>query len=207
MNRSVRILLAASVVLTGTSLAMLFRRPASEASRQVQGEADSLVFRERIAPQATMAVPERPTVRIESRVADPVTLREQLPAVLKPLAHGQPPPELAKSYPGSSSGPDDLWDTPTARSSRLPFAHGRNSQHKIVDGDTLTALAQRYLGDSSLWREIFEANQEVLSSPQLLPIGGVLEIPQIPPCEPESAASADSLIQKRLVPLAPRDRG
>ena len=40
--------------------------------------------------------------------------------------------------------------------------------HKIVDGDTLPALAERYLGSADP-HEIFAANRDVLSDPELLP--------------------------------------
>jgi nucleoid-associated protein YgaU len=50
-------------------------------------------------------------------------------------------------------------------------------RHRIVDGDTLPQLAQRYLGSAERQGEIFEANRGVLSSPDLLPIGAMLKIP------------------------------
>lgn len=50
-------------------------------------------------------------------------------------------------------------------------------RHRIVDGDTLSGLAQRYLGSSKRFTEIFEANRDQLPSPDLLPIGVVLRIP------------------------------
>ena len=49
--------------------------------------------------------------------------------------------------------------------------------HRIVDGDTLATLAQRYLGSSARAQEIFDANRNVLSDPKLLPIGAELKIP------------------------------
>ena len=49
--------------------------------------------------------------------------------------------------------------------------------HTIVDGDTLAALAQRYLGSAARALEIYEANRNVLSDPRLLPIGAELKIP------------------------------
>ena len=49
--------------------------------------------------------------------------------------------------------------------------------HKIVDGDTLSRLAQRYLGSADRYQQIYEANRDVLRSPDLLPIGKVLRLP------------------------------
>lgn len=48
--------------------------------------------------------------------------------------------------------------------------------HRIVDGDTLSRLAQRYLGSSKRFLEIYEANRDRLQSPDLLPIGLELRI-------------------------------
>jgi nucleoid-associated protein YgaU len=49
--------------------------------------------------------------------------------------------------------------------------------HRIADGDSLVTLAERYLGSPDRALEIFEANRDVLSHPQLLPIGTELKIP------------------------------
>jgi hypothetical protein len=49
--------------------------------------------------------------------------------------------------------------------------------HRIADGDTLSRLAQRYLGRSDRYLEIYDANRDVLSNPDLLPIGVMLKIP------------------------------
>ncbi len=49
--------------------------------------------------------------------------------------------------------------------------------HRIVDGDSLPAIAQRYLGSAARANEIFELNRNVLSDPELLPIGLELKLP------------------------------
>jgi hypothetical protein len=49
--------------------------------------------------------------------------------------------------------------------------------HVVVDGDSLAKLADRYLDDPELDDEIFRLNRDVLSSPELLPIGVELRIP------------------------------
>jgi len=51
-------------------------------------------------------------------------------------------------------------------------------EHRIVDGDTLELLAQRYLGDALRAEEIFELNRDRLRDPNLLPVGQRLRIPQ-----------------------------
>ena len=50
--------------------------------------------------------------------------------------------------------------------------------HVIVDGDSLEKLAGRYLDDPQRNKEIFELNRDLLSAPDLLPIGAELKIPE-----------------------------
>ncbi len=49
--------------------------------------------------------------------------------------------------------------------------------HRIVNGDTLPRLASTYCGDPQWWLLIYEANRDVLVSPEILPIGKELRIP------------------------------
>jgi LysM repeat protein len=48
--------------------------------------------------------------------------------------------------------------------------------HTVVAGDSLPSIAQKYYGDSSKWKVIYEANRDKIVRGQLLP-GTVLEIP------------------------------
>jgi LysM repeat protein len=48
--------------------------------------------------------------------------------------------------------------------------------HTVVAGDTLPKLAEKYYGDSSQWRKIYEVNKDKIIRGQLTP-GTVLEIP------------------------------
>lgn len=50
-------------------------------------------------------------------------------------------------------------------------------KHVIRDGDSLPGLAARMLGSADRASEIFQANRDVLSHPDLLPIGETLVIP------------------------------
>lgn len=89
------------------------------------------------------------------------------------------------------------WDLPRPR-----HAEGAARTHRVTDGDSLQALAERYLGSADRYLEIYEANRDVLTSPQLLPIGAELRIP--PRDAPPSVAS-HLLPQAPLVPVRPTD--
>lgn len=58
-----------------------------------------------------------------------------------------------------------------------PVAAQQATTHTVVRGDTLWELAERYLGDGHEWSRIYEANREVLSSPDALEPGMELRIP------------------------------
>jgi nucleoid-associated protein YgaU len=52
------------------------------------------------------------------------------------------------------------------------------SQHEVVSGDTLSAIAQQWYSDATLWPRIFEANRNQITNPNLIFPGQVLRIPQ-----------------------------
>jgi nucleoid-associated protein YgaU len=50
--------------------------------------------------------------------------------------------------------------------------------HTVRPGDTLSAIAQKYLGKASRYAELFEANRPMLTDPDKIYPGQVLRIPQ-----------------------------
>lgn len=54
-----------------------------------------------------------------------------------------------------------------------PFAQ----YHVVVGGDTLSKIAEKYYGDGSLYPRIFEANRNLIKSPDLIQVGWKLRIP------------------------------
>jgi len=50
-------------------------------------------------------------------------------------------------------------------------------QYRLRDGDTVENVAERFLGSAARAKEIFEANREVLSRPDLLPVGKTIVLP------------------------------
>lgn len=112
-------------------------------------------------------------------------------AVDWPAAQSLPPNhELVRT--GYNSDPNTTPAANTAYSAPMRTADSRHfalppwplanedqspRTHLIEDGDSLEKLASQYLDDPLRSREIFELNREVLSSPDLLPIGAELKIP------------------------------
>ncbi len=87
------------------------------------------------------------------------------------------PPAMPEQYQPLLDGPP-----PAARVEPrvLHLDHPQARTHRVVDGDTLARLAQRYWQDASLAESLFAANRQVLASPDALPIGVVLTIPAKP---------------------------
>ena len=191
MESGVKIAAASSVLLAGVLLALMFRHDAAETATDLPGNRDRLVLGTRPQPpQLDRPVSEGYHGRAElpfspSAAAGTAGRRA---TILTPKDRGQPPPALAKDYPGTSIpslGHSDVPPNGRGRSGwgtsiELPPATGRVDPvrtHRIVDGDTLRALAERYLGSADRDLEIYEANRHALPSPKLLPIGVELKIP------------------------------
>lgn len=52
--------------------------------------------------------------------------------------------------------------------------------YTVVSGDSLSKIAKRVYGNANRWREIFEANRDQISNPDLIRPGQVLKIPGNP---------------------------
>lgn len=59
------------------------------------------------------------------------------------------------------------------------FAGASAATHTVEKGDNLSKIAEEYLGDASKWREIYEANKDILSNPNLIYVGQELVIPGV----------------------------
>lgn len=114
------------------------------------------------------------------------------------------------NVPFTNAGPPttDDWSGSTASLSPTPpRSASKPIWHVVADGDSLAKLAERYLGDAHRARDIYEANREAITSPDLLPIGVELRIPQTTAAASQfdvydSAGTASGYTpQRRLTPL------
>ena len=80
-----------------------------------------------------------------------------------------------------SSRPEDPLRTalahPTARTVETPVQTAGVRRHTVRDGDTLFSLSRQYYGDAEQFGLIYRANRGVLQSPDPLPVGADLVIP------------------------------
>jgi len=81
------------------------------------------------------------------------------------------------------SGGDDEAPSPTAM---VPVLFGPMIlpgytgyfEHEVASGETLSALAQRYYSNATLWRPIHQANQHIVTNPNVIFPGQILRIPR-----------------------------
>jgi nucleoid-associated protein YgaU len=50
--------------------------------------------------------------------------------------------------------------------------------HTVTKDDTLSLLSKKYLGDARRYMELFEANKDALSGPNIIKVGQKLRIPR-----------------------------
>ncbi len=101
---------------------------------------------------------------------------------------------------GKKAGDSQKGDGPRGENQRPGPAGnnvGTNRTHVIQPGETLSALASRYLGSSGRYNEIYEANKNVLRSPNDVREGLTIVIPDAKPTGASSPASNS--------PAKPRD--
>ena len=83
-------------------------------------------------------------------------------------------------------------DHPAVASSPVEAAETSRPVYTVRAGDTLVAIARKYYGNDGerLWKNIYEANRQVLRDPNRLAAGQKLVIPQVAPPAASTATAA-----------------
>jgi nucleoid-associated protein YgaU len=71
----------------------------------------------------------------------------------------------------------DFSDVVGGSSSTLPSSEPADQTYTIVSGDSLSKIAKHFYGDAHKWRQIFEANRDVIKDPDLIYPGQTIKIP------------------------------
>lgn len=123
--------------------------------------------------------------------------RDGFPGTVESAQKKDPvPPEFAHEYRPHFQFAEDASNRTSASPSKSPpQKDNRSSQadkqptaskspstapprrHRVVEGDTLPRLAEKYLGSRDRYLELFQINSEVLFDPRLIPIGVEIVIP------------------------------
>lgn len=194
-NRPGTKLFTAFVLLGGAiALAFSFRRDPSQPIGSPMAKAEAPILRATPPPADIRIVrPDAPTAEIQPTLLAPPSRALDAPdRTDTEFARLAPPPMMARTYPdwpprsslGASTDPQIVADDERGPLERV---------HKVRDGDTLETLAERYLGDRSRWREIYQRNAGAIERPDLLPLGARLRIPPKYPLPPQRQAGLEPL--------------
>lgn len=114
-----------------------------------------------------------------NKMNDPGALREGRRLMI-------PPPETlggkAKPVPGRkpAAQPSDSALRQTAVASNTPKPDAKNKKpartYTVKEGDSLSAIAQRLLGDREKWRELVKINSNVIDDPDNIKAGTILRL-------------------------------
>ncbi len=191
MDRKKKIGLAVLVIAIGGAVALQFRKTDSTTANP-EGTSQAPSVGTTIAPSGPVVLSDGLASKsgtsfaggIESAPVDAATSRGS--GSLTPVG------------PNSSTANRDDAE----RDQSLVNLNQPDKIHKIVDGDTLGKLAQRYWGRADRYVELYAYNRDVLSDPDVLPIGAELRIPShvIVSRDPDLTSATPVL---PLVPLSP----
>jgi LysM repeat protein len=199
MHPDKRVGLSLGILLIGVTAAFFFRNDVPVDQVQALELTDPESLDEQIRRKAqTPYLPDRPEATVQTEA--PV-VRDALVADVMPQPSG-----MADSVPGSTI-PDPIRprsEAPAGRIAPIPHPSGdpdgidqalaqadarrkQNSEssetrtapviHVVMPKDTLSGLAQKYLGSFRRYREIFETNRDQLDSPDDIREGMKLRIP------------------------------
>jgi nucleoid-associated protein YgaU len=216
-ERRAKLVLASAVLIAGLAAALLFRRPDAAPPGPVEPPFPSSLILRATEPIPLVDPPEV-TSHLEGRIdapaetppalksaaADELPAPDRVPPKLpaRPPAMGLPTADVAATeiYTGELPPPGAAGSSRVAPS----IASGR-TLHRVQEGDTLSGLARRYLGSADRYPILYQANRLVLRSPDRLPVGVDLVIPQLGPTTGPVSYSppAPSTKTDKMVPIPP----
>jgi nucleoid-associated protein YgaU len=71
----------------------------------------------------------------------------------------------------------DFSDVELGSSSTLPTPEPAEQTYTIVSGDSLSKIAKNFYGDANKWRQIYEANRDIIKDPDMIHPGQTIKIP------------------------------
>jgi nucleoid-associated protein YgaU len=178
MDPAVKIALALCVLLAGMCASLMFRNNQPGPTPLVANLDEPSLPDDRSDALAIRSRAIRRAAPVDDR--EPQSAPSDVPSatVVTPMDRHEPPPSLSSEYPAAERKAGSRWGA--SMEMMLPVVKPADESagtHRVVDGDTLAALAERYLGSADRADDLYQANRDVLQSPRLLPIGAELKIP------------------------------
>ena len=184
-SSQLRYCLVVFVILIGLGAAIAHRKPLGE-SAETEPE--------------TVAEKRSPAENVFSVAAPP--LLDPQPS---------PPPATTKLSGGIAAIPpleEEGVESPAPSATSLgrverpiSVVQERTRRHRVADGDTLESLALHYYGDAALAAALFEANRDLLKTPDLLPVGRAIDIPAKSDAASGAIAKSPLARPSRMSPL------
>jgi len=102
------------------------------------------------------------------------------------------PQPAATAIPAIATVPRPALASPSVLPSPSPSAPPATTgqTYTVRSGDTLSSIAQSFYGDPTEWRPIFEANRDLLPSPDALQAGQSLRIPPRQAAQPTATVGS-----------------
>ena len=89
--------------------------------------------------------------------------------------------QIKNAFSSSADKPEQKTDSPPPQAvpepAPAPAAEPGSASYTVQSGDTLWKIAEETLGDGSRYGEIFEANRDLLDSPDRILPGQELKLP------------------------------
>jgi len=194
--RANRILIVAVVLVAGLIAAWPFRQdaPASFHAPLAPLPLELTLRRQEVALSVSAPSDQSPARGLEAATSRPAPPADKSATASEDrlrLEHLTPPPELPVAFHATSTatppvdaggGEGGAINSSRQDPHRLSKGEGtvgvqRPRTHYLRDGDTLEALAERFLGSRERAVEIYEANRDTIFRPDLLPVGKAITIP------------------------------
>lgn len=120
-------------------------------------------------------MPTKLPAPLDTRYRDMIN---QLDAMLKASKAAVPvePAPAPKAEPAPAPKPEPA-PAPKPAPAPAPKPAPAPATYTVKGGDSLSKIAKAVLGDGNRWREIYDANRDVLSNPDLIHPGQTLKIP------------------------------
>lgn len=159
--------------------------PATSAAVAKSGVRSMRVLKEGATPQAPDAEPNFELVPASLTTTDDQVAGQSVRPLSAPgLDRWQPEPEVlvsADPFFETQQFINEVIRQVVAENTETIRPAMRPTVHQIGPGESLQDLAARYLGDRGRYMQIFEANRDLLESPDLVKVGQEIIIPRIAP--------------------------
>jgi len=202
MHRDVKLGLALGILVIGFAAAFCFpRQTATEVTinpatglKLAAVDDEIRLERRRTFVGDELTPPEQPTLAepVSTPAIDADLPPLQTAAMRAQAAQKSAPDPIRRDVPPVESPPaDSLVQTPVETPLIEPAVE--ETFYVVQSGDTLSAVASKTLGSARKFEAIYEANRDVMATPNSLRIGMKLRIPQ----------AAESVAKRQAEPSAP----